>query len=87
MKTRIISTVLIVALWGALKNGVFYTADVVAKNTLAVATVNGGNDALLAQNTYAATAVSWIGSLIFVAILAAIWWKPVTELLSENASD
>ena len=87
MKTRIIATVLIMTVWGALKYGFFYTADVVTKNTLAVSTVNGGNDALLAQNTYGAVAVSWIGSMVFLAILFGIWWKPITELLSENETD
>jgi hypothetical protein len=86
MKIRIIVSVLLVALWGFLNRGVFYTVDQVAGQTLAVNTVNGGDGALLAQNAYhaAAPTISTLGTLAFLGLFVAIWFAPLSKLFSNN---
>lgn len=86
MKIRIAVTVILVALWGFLNRGVFYTADQLAGQTLAVNTVNGGDAALLAQNAYhaATPTLNVLGLIGFLALIVAIWFAPVAKLFSSK---
>lgn len=88
MKTRIIITLLLTAFWGFLNRGLFYTVDVVAKNTLAVNTVNGGDGALLAQNTYmgAGPVFVIVSTLVLLGIIIGIWSKTISKWFDEDLS-
>lgn len=84
MKTRIALTVLSLSGWGFLNRGIFYPVDVVAKNTLAVATVNGGDAAFIAQNAYDAgsNALMFASTIAILSLLVFIWAKPLSKYLS-----
>lgn len=87
MKIRIFSTIVILALWGFLNKGLFYSADVIAKNTLAVSTVNGGDAAFVAQQSYDAAPFSMVGTVLLIIVLIGIWAQPVLDALVNGDDD
>ncbi len=88
MKVRITTTIALLAIWGFLNRGIFYTADQVIGQKLAVDTVNGGDAALLAQNAYNASfsGFTLISAAIFLFLLGTIWYEPVKNLFSEDTN-
>lgn len=81
MKIRILITVLSLAVWGFLNRGIFQPVDILTKNTLAVATVNGGDGAFVAQNAYNAFSplFSGISTVALIVLIVAIWAKTISK--------
>lgn len=75
-------TVASIAVWSFLNRGIFAPADIVAKNTLAVSTVNGGDGAFIAQQAYNAGSESLVlvSSLAIGSLLVFIWAKPLSKV-------
>jgi hypothetical protein len=84
MKTRIALTTLLLAGWGFLNRGIIYPVDVVAKNTLAVNTVNGGDAAFIAQNAYNAgsNSLTLVSTVVILSLLVLVWAKPLSKYVA-----
>lgn len=83
MKIRIVLSLLFIAIWSYL-GGLFNSADTVAKNNLTVATVNGGDAAFIAQQTYFSGQANTLGILTFAVIMITIWYAPMRASLSNK---
>lgn len=83
MKIRILLSVLFIALWSYL-NGLFTATDVVVKNNLTVNTVNGGDAAFIAQQTYFSGNVGALDIFTFTVIMISIWYAPLRAALSNK---
>jgi uncharacterized membrane protein YjgN (DUF898 family) len=81
MKTRIFVSLVLLAVWGFLNRGIFQPIDTIAKNTLAVSTVNGGNAAYVSQQAYGASTdlLAFVSGIALIFILIAIWVKPFNK--------
>jgi|GEM_PF-3896306 len=83
MKIRILLSVLFIALWSYL-NGLFTATDVVVKNNLTVNTVNGGDAAFIAQQTYFNGNLGVLDIFTFTVIMISIWYAPLRAALSNK---
>jgi ABC-type polysaccharide/polyol phosphate export permease len=83
MKLKIFLTVVGLLVWNWAVKGIGYSADIITKNTLVVDTVNGGNSALIAQNTYNAVPFNWIGLIAFIVFLLIVWGNSIKSLMKQ----
>ena len=89
MKTRITLSVIALLLWGWFSRALLVPVTVVAKNAAAVATVNGGDAAFVAQQA-TNTTVNYSLHLYAAALLVVlilIWAAPVKRLFSQPVTD
>ena len=85
MKIRIILTVLVIVFAGWFSRAVGQPISTVARNTSAVATLNGGDVAYTTQATVDATlSLNWLAFGTFLA-LSGIWYGPVIRAFNESA--
>lgn len=89
MKTRIALTLAVILGGGALDRALFSPVATIVKNQAAIATVNGGDSAFVAQQAIH-TGVSLGSVLLLIAGLVAlvlIWTNPVKKLFAEETVD
>ena len=86
MKIKIGFTLALLFGWGFLNRGIFYPVDVIAKNTLTVSTVNGGDAAFVAQTAYStgSTSIAAFSSLALLSLLAVVWASELKKLFQSN---
>ena len=87
MKIRIALYLISLALWGFLRDALFAPALVVAQNTAAVATVNGGDAAFVAQQSLSTGASYPITLVVVVALTVAFWFNPVKSALTSSSRE
>lgn len=85
MKIKIGFTLALLLGWGFLNRGIFYPVDVIAKNTLAVSTVNGGDAAYIAQTAYTTGSATFaaLSSLVLLSLLAVVWASELKKILQD----
>jgi len=95
MKTRIVSTLALLASAHFLDEALFHPAETIVKNNVAVATVNGGDAAFVAQqavNSASSTGHFLFGAAVLVAVVAIWfpvvkkWWVSADESNSDDNS-
>lgn len=86
MKTRIALTFGVLVGAPFLDNALFHPVETIAKNNVAVATVNGGDAAFVAQQ--AVHSASNLGHITFgvfiMALIAIIWFAPLKKWLKTD---
>jgi hypothetical protein len=84
MKTRIALYLLSLATLGFLRHAIFSPATTVAENTAAVATVNGGDAAFVAQQALHATTGFPFTLIAFLVITALFWASPFNKFINSE---
>ena len=82
MKIKIGFTLALLIGWGFINRGILYPVDVIAKNTLAVSTVNGGDVAYIAQTAYSTGShyLVILSSVALLSLLAVVWASEVKKI-------
>lgn len=86
MKTRIILSLLAIAFWGCFARAIVTPVSVIANNTAAVATVNGGDGAFFAQQTLSESAptIRLLYTVVLFIVLYFIWANKIKKSLTEQ---
>lgn len=75
--------------FGIFNSFIFGPVDVVAQNKLTVATVNGGDEAFVAQQMYQEHKVKYIygvEAICFLALVIGLYGRGIQKLINHNSN-